>query len=498
MTLVEPLIGSSHVNGLNRLRWSDAKRNDDSGPRREGVGGVWGRLEGQYGESGHVCVPRGDVVGIKIGKVRTLPRTTFFLPNGLFSHSSGARAYIHYYHMHARTFDLVGSIGLDDTRHPRQNKPAPGRARFFDDRPRKGTTRPPVLRRRGKRNKERWQGGDEYEWGRREHVELRIQIQSRLLARSKGAEMRVPRLTATTLGTRINGLDAPTGGDGALLLSPPGLLPPGLLLSPPGLLSSPRLASSHQQRDEPTTRSSGKCSASFLSHDDVTGELEGERDDPLLRWLRWLVLLLPRLLRVRRRRTPAASRSDGDRDSGVAGPCGRDVRGGGWAAATQRRGRGRVTGGEERRGARVWEVAASRMGPWIRIGRLIQTASIPTLHLQTAWTSPPAIDLLSSPLPPNLAPAMAAATAAAEIAALPEPRGPLRRLCGDLSRRVRLLAPLLDDPSASASPPLADALRAARDLLHSVHHGSKIYQVCPYAPPSLPLPPPPPPVDPKD
>ncbi|KAM3205966.1 hypothetical protein ACQJBY_061574 [Aegilops geniculata] len=71
---------------------------------------------------------------------------------------------------------------------------------------------------------------------------------------------------------------------------------------------------------------------------------------------------------------------------------------------------------------------------------------------------------------------MAAATAAAEIAALPEPRGPLRRLCGDLSRRVRLLAPLLDDPSASASPPLADALRAARDLLHTVHHGSKIYQ----------------------
>uniref|UniRef100_A0ACD6A429 Uncharacterized protein n=1 Tax=Avena sativa TaxID=4498 RepID=A0ACD6A429_AVESA len=65
---------------------------------------------------------------------------------------------------------------------------------------------------------------------------------------------------------------------------------------------------------------------------------------------------------------------------------------------------------------------------------------------------------------------------AAEIAALPEPRGPLRRLCGDLARRVRLLAPLLDDPSASASPALADALRAARDLLHSVHHGSKIYQ----------------------
>ncbi|KAM0883245.1 hypothetical protein ACQ4PT_031766 [Festuca glaucescens] len=73
---------------------------------------------------------------------------------------------------------------------------------------------------------------------------------------------------------------------------------------------------------------------------------------------------------------------------------------------------------------------------------------------------------------------MAAATVAAEIAALPEPRGPLRRLCGDLARRVRLLAPLLDDPSSApaSSTPLADALRAARDLLQSVHHGSKIYQ----------------------
>jgi hypothetical protein len=74
---------------------------------------------------------------------------------------------------------------------------------------------------------------------------------------------------------------------------------------------------------------------------------------------------------------------------------------------------------------------------------------------------------------------MAAATVAAEIAALPEPRGPLRRVCGDLARRVRLLAPLLDDPSSASasSTPLADALRAARDLLQSVHHGSKIYQV---------------------
>ncbi|KAL6606429.1 hypothetical protein ACP70R_042082 [Stipagrostis hirtigluma subsp. patula] len=73
------------------------------------------------------------------------------------------------------------------------------------------------------------------------------------------------------------------------------------------------------------------------------------------------------------------------------------------------------------------------------------------------------------------------ARVAAEIAALPEPRGPMRRLCADLARRVRLLAPLLhhlqdhhhqDDHHRD----LADALAAARDLLRAVHDGSKIYQ----------------------
>uniref|UniRef100_A0A0E0A3T4 RING-type E3 ubiquitin transferase n=1 Tax=Oryza glumipatula TaxID=40148 RepID=A0A0E0A3T4_9ORYZ len=66
-----------------------------------------------------------------------------------------------------------------------------------------------------------------------------------------------------------------------------------------------------------------------------------------------------------------------------------------------------------------------------------------------------------------------------EIAALPEPRGPLRRPCADLSRRVRLLAPLLDHLPASASSsstPLADALGAARDLLRKTRDGSKIDQ----------------------
>ncbi|EER87680.1 U-box domain-containing protein 12 [Sorghum bicolor] len=69
------------------------------------------------------------------------------------------------------------------------------------------------------------------------------------------------------------------------------------------------------------------------------------------------------------------------------------------------------------------------------------------------------------------------ARVAAEIAALPEPRGPMRRLCGDLTRRIRLLAPLfqhLQDRGDALL--LADALGAARDLLRAVHDGSKIYQ----------------------
>jgi len=72
------------------------------------------------------------------------------------------------------------------------------------------------------------------------------------------------------------------------------------------------------------------------------------------------------------------------------------------------------------------------------------------------------------------------ARVAAEIAALPEPRGPMRRLCGDLARRIRLLAPLLQhlqDRDRDDALPLADALGAARDLLRAVHDGSKIYQV---------------------
>ncbi|KAF8775855.1 hypothetical protein HU200_004248 [Digitaria exilis] len=67
------------------------------------------------------------------------------------------------------------------------------------------------------------------------------------------------------------------------------------------------------------------------------------------------------------------------------------------------------------------------------------------------------------------------ARVAAEIAALPEPRGPMRRLCGDLARRIRLLAPLFQQLQEDALP-LADALAAARELLRAVHDGSKIYQ----------------------
>lgn len=70
------------------------------------------------------------------------------------------------------------------------------------------------------------------------------------------------------------------------------------------------------------------------------------------------------------------------------------------------------------------------------------------------------------------------ARVAAEIAALPEPRGPMRRLCGDLARRIRLLAPLLQQlQQEQQQGPLSDALAAARDLLRSVQEGSKIYQV---------------------
>ncbi|GJN01194.1 hypothetical protein PR202_ga18441 [Eleusine coracana subsp. coracana] len=69
------------------------------------------------------------------------------------------------------------------------------------------------------------------------------------------------------------------------------------------------------------------------------------------------------------------------------------------------------------------------------------------------------------------------ARVAAEIAALPEPRGPMRRLCGDLARRIRLLGPLLQQlQQQQQGPLLADALAAARDLLRSVQDGSKIYQ----------------------
>lgn len=75
----------------------------------------------------------------------------------------------------------------------------------------------------------------------------------------------------------------------------------------------------------------------------------------------------------------------------------------------------------------------------------------------------------------------------AEISGLPESRGPLRRLCGDLVRRVRLLSPLLDEIRDGAGdwlPDLVqclgtvhDALVCAREVLRSVYDGSKIYQV---------------------
>ncbi|KAJ3685813.1 hypothetical protein LUZ61_014977 [Rhynchospora tenuis] len=79
-----------------------------------------------------------------------------------------------------------------------------------------------------------------------------------------------------------------------------------------------------------------------------------------------------------------------------------------------------------------------------------------------------------------------AARVVAEISGLPESRGPLRRLCGDFIRRVRLLSPLLDeirDGAGDGFPDLVecldsvhDALVCARDVLRSVNDGSKIHQ----------------------
>ncbi|XP_073008699.1 U-box domain-containing protein 12 [Typha latifolia] len=74
-----------------------------------------------------------------------------------------------------------------------------------------------------------------------------------------------------------------------------------------------------------------------------------------------------------------------------------------------------------------------------------------------------------------------------EISGLPESRGPLRRLCGDLARRVKLLAPLFDElrdgGAASlgeretlAMEALREALVSAKEFLRSIHDGSKLYQ----------------------
>ncbi|KAJ3693909.1 hypothetical protein LUZ60_009389 [Juncus effusus] len=80
-----------------------------------------------------------------------------------------------------------------------------------------------------------------------------------------------------------------------------------------------------------------------------------------------------------------------------------------------------------------------------------------------------------------------AARVVAEISGLPDSRGPLRRLCGDLARRIRLLGPLLDEiRDGSGEAPvsdladclemLRDGLVNAREVLRSVYDGSKIYQ----------------------
>ncbi|RWW41484.1 hypothetical protein BHE74_00053029 [Ensete ventricosum] len=75
----------------------------------------------------------------------------------------------------------------------------------------------------------------------------------------------------------------------------------------------------------------------------------------------------------------------------------------------------------------------------------------------------------------------------AEVSTLPESRGPLRQMCCDLARRVKLLAPLFDelrDDAGSLGPAelrglesLCAALVGAKETLRSVNDGSRLYQV---------------------
>ncbi|CAL9046409.1 U-box domain-containing protein 12-like isoform X1 [Musa acuminata AAA Group] len=75
----------------------------------------------------------------------------------------------------------------------------------------------------------------------------------------------------------------------------------------------------------------------------------------------------------------------------------------------------------------------------------------------------------------------------ADVSALPDNRGPFRRMCCDLARRVKLLAPLFDelgDDADSLGPAeirgletLCAALLEAKDVLRFVNEGSKLYQV---------------------
>lgn len=71
------------------------------------------------------------------------------------------------------------------------------------------------------------------------------------------------------------------------------------------------------------------------------------------------------------------------------------------------------------------------------------------------------------------------------VEGLPEFRGPLRRHCGNLARRVKLLAPLFEEledgafGGAAEAPglgSLATALEAVGDLLRSVNEGSRLFQ----------------------
>lgn len=83
-----------------------------------------------------------------------------------------------------------------------------------------------------------------------------------------------------------------------------------------------------------------------------------------------------------------------------------------------------------------------------------------------------------------------------EIASISDHRPPMKKHCGNLARRLKLLLPMLEeirDSNESSVPvevvkallSLKESLVPAKDLLIFVSQVSKIYMVCEYFPISL-------------